>query len=153
MARTLRQSKILELIAKSEIETQDELSQALKNAGFEVTQATISRDIKELGLIKIQSEKTKKYKYAVMSASQPSAVSNRFSTIFKEAVVSLTQASNLVVIKTIKGMASAISSVVDKLEILNVLGCVYGDDTVMVIVNSENNVKSVIDNLSIVLYE
>ena len=153
MARTLRQSKILELIAKTEIETQDELSQALKNAGVEVTQATISRDIKELGLIKIQSEKTKKYKYAVMNASQPTAVSNRFSTIFKEAVVSITQASNLVVIKTIKGMASAISSVVDKLSIANVLGCVYGDDTVMVIVGAENQVKSVIDNLNKVLYE
>ena len=153
MARTLRQSKILELIAKNEIETQDELSQALKNAGVEVTQATISRDIKELGLIKIQSEKTKKYKYAVMNASQPTAVSNRFSTIFKEAVVSVTKASNLVVIKTIKGMASAISSVVDKLSISNVLGCVYGDDTVMVIVSSENHVESVINNLNKVLYE
>lgn len=152
MARTLRQSKILELIAKTEIETQDELSQALKNAGVEVTQATISRDIKELGLIKIQSEKTKKYKYAVMNSNQPTAVSNRFSTIFKEAVVTITQASNLVVVKTIKGMASAISSVVDKLAISNVLGCVFGDDTVMVIVNNENNVKNVIDKLNNILY-
>ena len=117
MARTLRQSKILELIAKQEIETQEDLSNALKNAGLEVTQATISRDIKELGLIKIQSETTKKYKYAVRDSGEK-IVNNRYSNIFKESVVKICTASNLVVIKTIKGMASGISSFVDSFNFL-----------------------------------
>ena len=150
MARTLRQSKILELISQNEIETQDELSQALKNAGVDVTQATISRDIKELGLIKILSEATKKYKYAVRDSGEQ-IVSNRFSNIFKESVVTITTASNLVVVKTIKGMASAISSFIDKFNIENVLGCVYGDDTVMVIVSSDSLTKIVIDKLNKIL--
>lgn len=150
MARTLRQSKILELIAQNEIETQDDLSQALKNAGVEVTQATISRDIKELGLIKILSETTKKYKYAVRNSGEQ-VVSNRFSNIFKESVVTITTASNLVVVKTIKGMASAISTFIDKFNIDDVLGCVYGDDTVMVIVSKESLTNNVIEKLNKIL--
>ena len=142
MARTLRQSKILELITKQEIETQEDLSNALKNAGLIVTQATISRDIKELGLIKIQSETTKKYKYAVRDSGEK-IINNRYSNIFKESVVRICTASNLVVIKTIKGMASGISSFVDSFNFDNVLGCVYGEDTVMVIVASEAFTKDV----------
>ena len=150
MARTLRQSKILELITKEEIETQEDLSNALKNAGLEVTQATISRDIKELGLIKIQSETTKKYKYAVRDSGEK-VVNNRYSNIFKESVVKICSANNLVVIKTIKGMASGISSFVDSFNFDNVLGCVYGEDTVMVIVSAESYTNEVQNKLNKIL--
>lgn len=131
MARNSRQSKILELISAKEIETQDELVSELRSANYDVTQATISRDIKELGLIKILSD-SKKYKYAIVSAPSQ-AVSNKFLNIFKECVISVKNAMNLVVLKTLKGTAGMVSSFVDQLSLNAVMGCTYGDDTVMVI--------------------
>ena len=106
MARNSRQSKILELISTQEIETQEELVSALKNAEFDVTQATISRDIKELGLIKILTD-SKKYKYAVVN-SQVQALSNKCLNIFKECVISIKSAMNLTIVKVIKGTAGAL---------------------------------------------
>ncbi|MBO5022082.1 MAG: arginine repressor [Clostridia bacterium] len=131
MARSARQSKILELISTKEIETQDELARELKNAGFEITQATISRDIKELGLTKILSS-SGKYKYCFVGSDEQ-VVSNKYISIFKEAVISVKPAMNLVVVKTMKGMAPAIVSFVDKLNIAELMGAVNGDDTVMLI--------------------
>lgn len=131
MARNSRQSKILELISVKEIETQEELVAELKAAAYDVTQATISRDIKELGLIKILTD-SKKYKYAIVSSSSQ-AVSNKCINIFKECVISIKNAMNLVVVKTIKGTAGMVSNFVDQLSLTQILGCTYGDDTVMVI--------------------
>jgi len=147
MARSSRQSKILELISTKEIETQDDLVAQLKNAKFDITQATISRDIKELGLIKILSSESGKYKYAIVDNGNQ-AVSNKYITVFKEAVISIKQAQNLCVIKTIKGMASAICGVIDKLNLDNVLGAVCGDDTVMIILPSEWQAKDITHTLS-----
>ena len=132
MARSVRQSKILELISTREIETQDELVSCLRDANFDITQATISRDIKELGLIKILSAESGKYKYAIVESGDQ-AVSNKYISIFKECVISIKQAQNLVVLKTIKCMASSICGFVDKLNLDNILGAVCGDDTVMII--------------------
>ena len=132
MARSVRQSKILELISTREIETQDELVSCLRAANFDITQATISRDIKELGLIKILSAESGKYKYAIVESGDQ-AVSNKYISIFKECVISIKQAQNLVVLKTIKCMANSICSFVDKLNLDNILGAVCGDDTVMII--------------------
>ena len=132
MARSVRQSKILELISTREIETQDELVALLREAKFDITQATISRDIKELGLIKILSAESGKYKYSIVESGEQ-AVSNKYISIFKEAVISINTAQNLVVLKTIKCMASAICSFVDKLNLDSVMGAVAGDDTVMII--------------------
>lgn len=131
MARSARQSKILELISTKEIETQDELARELKNANFEITQATISRDIKELGLTKILSS-SGKYKYCFVGSGEQ-VISNKYITIFKEAVISVKAAMNLVVIKTMKGMGAGLSSFVDKLNIAELMGAVNGDDTVMLI--------------------
>ena len=131
MARSARQSKILELISVKEIETQDELARELKNANFDITQATISRDIKELGLTKILSP-SGKYKYCIVGSGEQ-AISNKYISIFKEAVISVKVAMNLVVIKTMKGMSSGIASFVDKLNINELMGAVSGDDTVMLI--------------------
>ena len=132
VARSLRQSKILELISAFEIETQDDLVSRLRNSGLDITQATVSRDIKELGLIKILSQESGKYKYS-LPVSDDAVVSNKNISIFKEAVISIKPAQNLIVIKTIKGMASAICGLVDKLNLDNVMGTVSGDDTIMAI--------------------
>ncbi len=133
MARSTRQSKILELISVKEIETQDELVEQLRAADFEITQATISRDIKELGLIKILSQESGKYKYALVDSNENGLFTNKNIMIFKEAVLSIKAISNLCVIKTIKGMASAVCGLIDKLNLDSILGAVNGDDTIMAI--------------------
>ncbi len=131
MARSARQSKILEIISTKEIETQDELARELRNANFEITQATISRDIKELGLTKILSS-SGKYKYCFVG-SEDQVISNKYITIFKEAVISVKSAMNLAVLKTMKGMAGGVCGFVDKLNLNELMGACYGDDTVMLI--------------------
>ena len=131
MARSARQSKILELISTKEIETQDELARELKNANFDITQATISRDIKELGLTKILST-SGKYKYAIIGSDEQQ-ISNKYVSIFREAVISVKAVLNLVAIKTIKGMGSGVCSFIDKLNLTELVGAVSGDDTVMLI--------------------
>lgn len=131
MARSLRQSKILELISVKEIETQDELAKELKNANFDITQATISRDIKELGLTKILSS-SGKYKYAILGNEQQ-GVSSKYINIFKESVISVKNALNLAVIKTIKGMGGSVASFIDKLNLIDLMGTTFGDDTVLLI--------------------
>ena len=147
MARSARQSKILEIISTNEIETQDELVSALKQSHFDITQATISRDIKELGLIKILSSESGKYKYAVVENSNQS-VSNKYISVFKEAVISVKEAQNLCVIKTIKGMASAICGIIDKLNLENILGAVCGDDTVMIILPCNSTALNTVNKLN-----
>lgn len=149
MARNSRQSKILELISLKEIETQEELVSSLKDANFDVTQATISRDIKELGLIKILTD-SKKYKYAVVSSSVQ-ALSNKCLNIFKECVISVKSAVNLAVVKVIKGTAGMVSGLIDQMSIPQVLGCTYGDDTVLVITNDTEDAYFVMDKLNSLL--
>lgn len=146
MARNSRQSKILEIIASNEIETQEELVAALKNAHFDVTQATISRDIKELGLIKILTD-NKRYKYATVNGSVQT-ISNKSMTIFKECVISVKTAMNLVVVKVLKGTGGLVSGLVDQLSIAQVMGCAYGDDTVMVIASDVDDAYYIKDKLN-----
>ena len=149
MARNSRQSKILELISLKEIETQEELVAELKAANYDVTQATISRDIKELGLIKILSD-NKKYKYAIVSSSNQ-AVSNKCMSIFKECVISIKNAMNLVVLKTLKGTAGMVNNFIDQLSLTPVTGCTYGEDTVMVITSDVEDAYLVQQKLNEIL--
>lgn len=146
MARNSRQSKILEIISTNEIETQEELVTSLKNAGFDVTQATISRDIKELGLIKILTE-NKTYKYAIVSSST-ATISNKYMSIFKECVISVKGAMNLVVIKVLKGTGSLVAGLLDQLSISQIIGCTYGDDTVLVVSNDVEDAYFIKDKLN-----
>ena len=145
MARTKRQSKILELITSYEIETQEDLVSTLKEQGFEVTQATISRDIKELGLIKILSSETGKYKYAFADTSNQ--ISNKYIFLLKEAVISIKSLKNFVVIRTLKGFASSICSMMDKFNLDDILGCVNGEDTVMVIFSNNEQSEYALNRL------
>ncbi len=149
MARSARQSKILELISTKEIETQDELARELKNANFDITQATISRDIKELGLTKILSS-SGKYKYCFVGGEEQ-VISNKYITIFKEAVISVKSALNLVVIKTIKGLAASVCSFVDKLNLSDLMGAVNGDDTVMLIFPTTAQAGEIVVSLNNIL--
>ena len=130
MARNARQSKILELISINEIETQDDLVNCLRDNGFEVTQATISRDIKELGLIKILSNESGKYKYAFVDNNTQS---NKYIYILKDTVISFKVVKNFIVMKTIKGFASGICGIIDKFNIDDLMGATYGEDTVMLL--------------------
>ena len=145
MARSARQSKILELISTKEIETQDELARELKNANFEITQATISRDIKELGLTKILTS-SGKYKYAIVGSDEQQ-ISNKFVSILRVAVISVKEVLNIAVVKTLKGMASGVCSFIDKLNLTDLVGAVNGDDTVMLIFPTATNASDAVQAL------
>lgn len=140
--RYSRQNKILELIANNEIETQDKLVSLLKEQGFDVTQATISRDIKELQLIKVLTP-SGKYKYAV-SAQQDAPISNRFTKIFRETITSFASAQNLIVIKTLSGCGPAAGEAIDNIGLPHVIGSVAGDNTLLMVVDHEENVEEIL---------
>ena len=150
MARNYRQSKILELISTYEICTQDELVSKLKQNHFEITQATISRDIKELGLIKILTNETGKSKYAVSDVLSQS--SNKYTYILKEAVVSIKNIKNFVVIKVLKGMAQSLCSIIGSLNIENSLGATYGEDTILIIFENNEQAIYCVNKLDSIIY-
>ena len=151
MARTTRQSKILEIIAAKEIETQEELARELALLNFDITQATISRDIKELGLIKVLGE-NKKYKYAYIDNSTQS-ISTKHTSVLKEVVISVKHAMNLVVIKVLRGSGSLVASSVDKLNFENVIGVIGGDEAVFVATLTEQDAQNVEDKINKLLEE
>lgn len=139
-----RQDKILELIEQYEIETQQELAEHLRRAGFAVTQATVSRDIRELSLTKASGRNGKpKYVSLHSAGSAPPVYLDRYSRVLREGMVSMTQADNLLVIKTVSGMAMAVAAAVDALEIEEIAGSIAGDDTVMCAVKSAELVPGV----------
>lgn len=132
-----RQAKIMEIISTSNVETQEQLLQALQEAGFTSTQATISRDIKELRIVKeLTSFGT--YHYTSASRELPSTFSERLNTIFRECVTSFDYAQNIIVIHTLPGLANAAASALDAMNMSVVLGTLAGDDTVMVIMRDTN---------------
>lgn len=140
--RYSRQNKILEIIANNVVETQDQLQDLLNQAGFKVTQATISRDIKELQLVKALAG-NRKYKYtAGKYDEQP--ISDRFIKIFRETIISTAHAGNLIVIKTLSGCGNAAAEAIDCLELDHVVGSIAGDNTMLIIVDKEENVAEII---------
>lgn len=128
-----RQAKILDLIEQFEIETQEELSTHLRDLGYTTTQATVSRDIKELRLIKILSSTTGKYKYAAASAEVENSFTTRLRNIFKECVTDISSAQNMVVIKTLPGLGQAAAMAIDAMRDRRVVGTLGGDDTVFIV--------------------
>ena len=129
-----RHSKIVELIGKYEIETQEELAEYLNQAGFAVTQATVSRDIRELKLTKVQSESGKQ-RYVVFQSQE--GLSD----------MSMDMAQNILVIKTVSGMAMAVAAALDALHFSEIVGCIAGDDTIMCAVRSADDTILVMDKL------
>ena len=145
LARSLRQSKILEIISMHEVETQDELVAHLKSANFDVTQATISRDIKELGLIKVIGLEGR-YKYAVVDSSEQT-FSNKNINLFKMCVVSVKSLNNICIIKTVKQFAQGVCSLIDKLNLIDVMGASCGDDSVMVYFPDNNKATKATEDI------
>ena len=140
--RYSRQNKILELISNNEIETQDKLATMLKQEGFDVTQATISRDIKELQLIKVLSN-SGRYKYAV-STQQDAPISDRFVKIFRETITSFASARNLIVIKTLSGCGAAAGEAIDNIGLPHIVGSIAGDNTLLLIVDTDEHVEEIL---------
>ena len=130
-----RHAKILEIIENYDIETQDELVAKLKEHGMDVTQATVSRDIKELRLVKVTSSDGRA-RYKAMS-NDTGVISDRLLTILREGYVSSDYANNILVVKTLPGMAQAVASAVDSLGWPEVVGTIAGDDTIMVVTRAE----------------
>ena len=135
--KSQRQAKILEIISTINVETQEQLLQELERAGFHSTQATISRDIKELRIVK-ELTTLGTYRYTTAAKEVPSTFSNRLNTIFRECVTRYDYAQNLVVIHTLPGLAAAAASAIDSMNMSVVVGTLAGDDTVMVVMRDNN---------------
>ena len=133
--KNARQTAILRLIEQSDIETQEELAGRLKEQGIMVTQATVSRDIKELRLLKVLSS-TGRYKYATADRAE-NGLSDRFVRSFRESVLSIDYASNIIVIKTLAGSANAAAEAIDSMRLPQVLGTMAGDNTILAIARDE----------------
>ena len=132
-----RQAKIMEIISNRNIETQEQLLIELQNAGFHSTQATISRDIKELRIVKeLTSFGT--YRYCVSNNEVGSTFSGKLNTIFRECITSFDYAQNILVIRTLPGLASAAASAIDAMSMSVVLGTLAGDDTVFIVMRDTN---------------
>ena len=145
--KTTRHNKILELINKYQITTQEELIEHLRDEGYDVTQSTVSRDIKQLRLTKTLMPEGK-YRYQASPSAEKGA-KNNFSTIFSGSVVSIEEAMNIVVIKTFSGMAQAACAALDMMSFECVVGTIAGDDTIIVVCKTEEmakNCKSELEN-------
>lgn len=144
--KSKRQEKILELISEFEIETQEELIFYLNKFGFEATQATISRDIRELKLTKIIGS-TGNYRYATSEAAPAKSNTPKFNGVLVDSILKVSYANNIIVLKTFPGLANAIGSGIDALHTPEILGCVAGDDTVIIVVSSEDAAKDISEKL------
>lgn len=142
--KTLRQTKILELIRNNSIETQSDLLNMLRKEGFNVTQATVSRDIKEMRLIKVL-DSSGTYKYAYDTVGNNEEMSNSY--LFATAVISIEYAHNLVVIKTGAGMAQAVCAALDSIHRPGVIGSIAGDDTIFVATRTDSSSAALVADL------
>lgn len=140
--KTVRQVAILEIIEKQDIETQEELADALRKRGIAVTQATVSRDIKELRLLKVLTP-SGAYKYATADKAE-NGLSERFMRMLAESVLSVTFANNLIVVKTLSGSANVAAEALDSFHWQEVLGTLAGDNTVLLIIRSNEEVAAVV---------
>lgn len=139
--KNIRQAKILELIREQRFDTQEDLLKALCDAGFNVTQATISRDIRELGIIKSEGEDG--YRYRVSAQRERGDINGKLASIFRQAAFRIDCANNLIVIKTYTGMGSAVGAALDSMEIEGVIGTLAGDDTLLMIVRDNERASAI----------
>lgn len=139
-----RHSKIIELIGKYDIDTQEELAIRLNEAGFRVTQATVSRDIRELRLYKKALDGGKQ-KYAIMQ--EDDELSDKYSRILSDALTSMDVAQNILVIKTVSGMAMAAAAALDAMHLTEIVGCIAGDDTIFCVVRSSQDALATMEKI------
>ncbi len=147
--RYARQTKILEIIKAQEISTQEELADRLNAEGFKATQATVSRDIKELGLVKVSGH-GKKSIYAD-APKVPERILDKFGKILAETIVSVKSSENLIIIKTLSGCAGAAAEVIDRVPDEQILGTIAGDNTILLIVDAKDHVEFVMNMIKDVI--
>lgn len=140
-----RHEKIRELIEQYEIETQEELAERLKKEGYQVTQATVSRDIRELKLSKIPGEGGRQ-KYVVYENGD-SQLGDKYTRVLKDGYASMDVAQNILVMKTVSGMAMAVAAAVDAMKMPEVVGCIAGDDTIMIAIRTADDTILVMDKI------
>ena len=143
--KTRRQAKILELIQRNDVETQEELSAYLVREGFQVTQATVSRDIRELKLTKIAMDNGKQ-KYAVITDAD-SGMMEKYARVLREGFISMDLAKNIVVIKTVSGMAGAVCAAIDAMKFQEMVGSSAGDDTIICIIRDDEEAVKIMKKL------
>ncbi len=148
MDKSKRQEKLLEIVSKHEVDTQEDLIRLLELEGLKVTQATISRDIKELGLIKTSGKK-EKYRYARVYDKQHD--SNKLLSLFRAAVISIESAQNMVVVKTLTGNGGAVAATIDSQSLSEIVGTLAGDDTVLVIAKDNDSAERIKSDLEMLL--
>lgn len=136
-----RHAKVVELINKHNIETQEELAERLNEEGFQVTQATVSRDIRDLKLTKVPTESGRQ-KYAVLKTPE-NTINEKYMRVLKDGYVSMDMAQNILVIKTVSGMAMAVAAAIDAMNWNEVVGCIAGDDTIMCAIRSTEDTLEV----------
>ncbi len=141
--KVARQTKIIEIIENSQIETQEELAEQLKNNGYHVTQATISRDIKELKLIKVMGQDGRQYYSSLKDVG--TIYDERVVAVFRESVLTVDAANFLVVLRTLPAMGQAAALAIDAMEWSEIVGTVAGDDTIFVAVREQKDVAEIID--------
>lgn len=141
-----RQSKIIELINKYDIETQEELAERLMKDGYNVTQATVSRDIRELKLTKVAVDGGRQ-KYIVLQKSEP-GMSEKYTRVLRDGFVSMDMAQNILVIKTVSGMAMAVAAALDALQMNSIVGCIAGDDTILCAIRTVDDTVAVMEKLN-----
>jgi len=139
--KTVRQVAILDIIEKTDVETQEELANALRERGIKVTQATVSRDIKELRLLKVLTP-AGVYKYATADKAE-NGLTERFIRILTESVLSVASSNNLIVVKTLSGSANVAAEALDSLHWPEILGTLAGDNTILLIIRSNEDVPGV----------
>jgi len=140
-----RHDKIIEIIASNVVETQEQLAALLKEAGYDVTQATVSRDIRQMKLAK-QATEDGKYKY-VYTTADSDVMQDKYVSVLRAGYVSMDVAQNLLVIKTVSGMAMALAAAIDALDFPQIVGCIAGDDTIMIAIKTSEEAVEVMEEL------
>lgn len=148
--KKIRQRKIIEIIEKNEVETQEQLKDLLEQEGIIVTQATLSRDIRELKLSKLSVEGMVggKQRYVAFYKENDGHMNDKYVRVLKDGFVSMEMAQNILVIKTVAGMAMAVAMAVDAIQFPEVVGCIAGDDTIMVAVRTVEETKQLIHKIN-----
>ena len=144
MTKLGRQRAVLEIISRQVVSTQDQLALELRKRGYQATQATVSRDIKELGLIKVPAG-SGNYRYALAGGQQLGEVHARMQRLFRDSVVNIDYSENLILIRTLPGTAHAVASCIDSIRWPEIIGTVAGDDTILAIVKPKKAVPQVME--------
>lgn len=147
--KKIRHRKIVEIIDTHDVETQEELAGYLKEAGFAVTQATVSRDIRELNLSKVPAGNGRQ-KYVVLKQDD-SHLGDKYIRVLRDGFVSMDMAQNILVVKTVSGMAMAVAAALDALRFAEIVGCIAGDDTIMVAVRTVEETRTLMDKIHVMI--